>query len=250
MTIRWVTAFLDLPAAVVEDGAGFWGAVTATTPSARRGDREEFRTLVPADGDAHLRVQAVADGPGGVHLDLHVDDVEAAADRAVALGAEVVARPGHIILRSPGGLPFCAVAHHGEATPPRPISHGGATTRVDQVSIDVPAPRFERECAFWAGLTSWELQASRLSEFAALDRPAGIPWRILLQRLGPDDTGASARAHLDVACGTTVEAAISHHRSLGARRGSDGVVWTTMTDPAGMPYCLTQRDPITGRIEP
>lgn len=249
MTIRWVTAFLDLPAAAAESGTGFWGAVAASTPSARRGERGEFRTLLPADGDPCLRVQVVVDGPGGVHLDLHVDDVEVLAARAVELGAEVVARPGHVVLRSPGGLLLCAVGHHGETIPPAPVPLGASATRVDQVSIDVPAPDFDRECRFWAELTGWELRASRLSEFAALERPPGIPWRLLLQRLGPDDAGGAARAHLDVACGPEVDAAIAHHVSLGALRGADGVVWTTMTDPAGLAYCLTRRDPLTGLIE-
>ncbi len=249
MTIRWVTAFLDLPAPAVERGARFWADVTATRPSPLRGERDEFRTLVPDDGDACLRVQTVDDGPGGVHLDLHVDDVDALTARAVELGAEVVARPGHVILRSPAGLLFCAVDDAGERHPPPPVAlDDGTTSRVDQVGIDVPADRFETECAFWSTLTGWELRSSRLSEFAALVRPDGIPWRILLQRLGDDDPGTTARAHLDVACGSAVETVIAHHRSLGATRGTDGVVWTTMTDPTGLPYCLTQRDPVTGLV--
>ncbi len=250
VTIRWVTAFVDLPASTVECGARFWSEVTATRPSPPRGERHEFRTLMPADGDACLRVQAVEDGPGGVHLDLHVDDVDALAATATDLGAEILTRPGHIILRSPGGLLFCAVSHEGERHRPPPVPlDDGTTSRVDQLSIDVPADRFEDECTFWSSLTGWELQLSRLSEFAALVRPADIPWRILLQRLGDDDPGTAVRAHLDVACGPAVEQHIVHHQSLGATRGTDGIVWTTMTDPTGMPYCLTQRDPVSGLIE-
>ena len=66
----------------------FWREVTGSELSPLRGAAGEFATLLPADGDAYLRVQRVADGPGGHHLDLHVDpaltSVEQAVERAVA----------------------------------------------------------------------------------------------------------------------------------------------------------------------
>ncbi|MEM9713887.1 MAG: VOC family protein [Actinomycetota bacterium] len=247
--IRWMTAFVDRPVGTIAAATSFWAAATATRLSPSRGDRDEFRTLVPSDGDPHLRVQAVTDGPGGVHLDLHVADIEVLADRAVGLGASVVARPGHVVLRSPGGLLLCAVGHHGEHRVPEPVSlPDGGTTRVDQVSIDVPGERFDDEIRFWSDLTGWPLRPSRLPEFVALDRPAGFPWRVLLHRLGDDDAGTTVRAHLDVACGASIDAAIDRHQELGAERGRDGVVWTTMTDPTGFEYCLTRRDPETGLL--
>src|SRR4051812_7423425 len=105
--IRWTTAFLDLPPPAFDAGAAFWCATTGSTLSPARGSRGEFATLLPPDGDAYLRVQRLDDGPARVHLDLHVDDVDASAAQALALGATEVAQPGHVVLASPGGFPFC-----------------------------------------------------------------------------------------------------------------------------------------------
>ena len=61
------------------------------SPSMRRmKSRTSFRTLQPAHGDAYLRIQRVRGGPGGCHLDLHVDDAGQGAHRAGELGATVL----------------------------------------------------------------------------------------------------------------------------------------------------------------
>lgn len=83
----WISAFLDHAPGDAEAAEPFWLAVTASTLSPRRGDAAEFVTLVPPDGDDHLRMQRLAAGPRGLHLDLHVDDVRASADRLLAHGA-------------------------------------------------------------------------------------------------------------------------------------------------------------------
>src|SRR6266508_2409213 len=84
MAVRWVTAFLDLPSQLAGPATEFWLAVTGYSLSPRRGKRQEFATLVPAAGDAFLRMQTVWDGPGGCHLDLHVDDPDTGAMHALA----------------------------------------------------------------------------------------------------------------------------------------------------------------------
>ena len=93
--------------------------MTGSGLSPFRGAAGEFATLLPTDGDAYLRVQRVADGSGGHHIDLHVDpalaSVEQAAERAVALGAKLLHREeGLVISSSPGGFMFCLVRWHGE----------------------------------------------------------------------------------------------------------------------------------------
>jgi hypothetical protein len=64
-------------------------------------------TLLPPSGDPYLRVQRVASGSGGQHLDLHVDpalaSVERAAKRAVALGATVLHRELGLVISGPVG---------------------------------------------------------------------------------------------------------------------------------------------------
>ena len=115
------TAFLEFPAETFEQGSVFWQAVTASAVSAPRGAHAEFATLLPAQGDAFLRIQRLHDGPAGCHLDMHADDAPATAAEAERLGAALVgAEDGYVVLRSPGGLSFCVVGHEGEAERPQP----------------------------------------------------------------------------------------------------------------------------------
>ena len=243
--ILWLTAFIDLPPGPAEPAAAFWQAVTGSTLSARRGDRSQFVTLLPASGDAYLRAQTVLSGPGGGHLDLHSGEPEAVADRALSLGAtERFREPGLVVLTSPAGIGFCAVEHDGEAVRPAPVVRAdGTRSLVDQLCLDVPAPEYDRECEFWAALTGWALRSGSRPEFRYLELPAGMPLRLLLQRLDAGPAGV----HLDLACDDVgAEAAV--HTTLCATVWSRRDNWTTMRDPAGLLYCLTRRDPATGRL--
>jgi len=149
--VRWLTVFLDFPAGSFGAGVAFWREVTGSGLSPLRGATGEFATLLPAEGDAYLRVQRVVDGSGGHHLDLHVDpalaSVEQAAERAAALGAQVLHRkPGLVISASPAGFTFCLVSWHGESTVPGPVRLDGAgASRADAFWLDVPAGVFELE---------------------------------------------------------------------------------------------------------
>lgn len=178
--IRWTYAFVDRPMAGFERACAFWTAVTATALSEPRGDRGEFVTLLPETGDACVKAQSVLSGAGGAHLDLAAEDVPALVDRAVRLGAEVVApNDGWAVLRSPAGQLFCAVPWHGESARP-PVVDG---SRLDQVCLDVAPAEFEGEVAFWAALSGWDSSPGSLPEFHVLRPPTGLPVRILLQRL-------------------------------------------------------------------
>ena len=76
--ISWVTAFLDTDQDRAPQVERFWCAVTGSLLSPRRGSREEFVTLLPPDGEAFLKAQTVGQSPpGGMHLDLHTDDIDA-----------------------------------------------------------------------------------------------------------------------------------------------------------------------------
>jgi predicted enzyme related to lactoylglutathione lyase len=248
--ITWATAFLDSTAGDWDRTLAFWQAATASTLSASRGPDHEFVTLVPADGDGFLRAQRVRSGPGGVHLDLHVPDIRAAADAAVRLGAREVAASDHVVLASPGGLAFCCVDAYparrpGPASWPRP---GGGThaSLVDQLAIDVPAEHWDAERAFWAAFTGWSEQPTAPgASLVPLRRPPGLPLRLLLQRL--DEPTGPVRAHLDLAC-TDRPAETDRHAALGARVEAVRERWTVLADPAGRRYCLTDRDPGTGAL--
>lgn len=248
MEIRWLTAFVDLPGQTFDAGVDFWEAVSGTTRSEPRGASGEFATLTPGSGDAHLRVQRADVAEARVHLDLHVDHVGGAVAAATALGGLVSEEfDGWVVMTSPGGFVFCFVGHHGEATVPAPLPQP-VPHRVDQVSIDIPHAMWDTECEFWAELTGWVCHVGSLEEFAVLDRPDGIPMRVLLHRLGQDDAGQAVRAHLDLACGERRAEVAHHHRSLGATHVFDGPHWTTLRDPAGLVYCVTRRDPATAQL--
>ncbi|GAA0804176.1 VOC family protein [Spirilliplanes yamanashiensis] len=243
MSVRWVYAFADRPAEAFGAACEFWTTVTDTRASAPRGDDGEFVTLLPAEGDAFLKAQAVG-GAGGVHLDLAVDDVAAAAAAAHPLGASVVAaHDGWQALRSPGGLPFCLVPWHGEAhRPPVVTGPGGDLSRLDQVCLDVPPPAYDAELAFWSGMTGWPVVPGGRPEFTVVQSPPGQPLRLLVQRLADD---GPIGAHLDIAC-ADVTATRARHEVAGARFARLGHGWTVMRDPAGVLYCLTGRDPGSG----
>ncbi|MET8102938.1 VOC family protein [Streptomyces sp. NPDC005236] len=244
--IRWTHVFVDRPAADLGPALGFWTAVTGTGSSEPRGERGEFVTLQPVEGDAYVKAQGVRDGAGGAHLCLSVEDVPAAVGWALRLGAELVAdHDGWAVLSSPAGQSFCAVPWNGESARP-PVTEGpdGATSRLDQVSIDLAPGVFDAETVFWSELTGWESLPGAFPEFHLVRPPAGLPLRILLQRLG---TERPTSAHLDLAC-SDVDAVRARHEALGATAVGRGARWTVMRDPVGGVYCLTGRDPETGSL--
>ncbi|MFW0783814.1 VOC family protein [Gordonia sp. CPCC 206044] len=250
MQIRWLTAFLDFPAEQFGGEVTFWRAIAGSTVSPPRGNDREFASLVPFNGDPHLRVQRIEHGPGGIHLDLHVDDLSAATLEAISLGATTVRdvpELGYCTLESPGGFPFCLVAWHGEASRSRPVRWPGDTISIiDQVCLDVPAGLFDREVVFWSRLTGWPTEPSSRPELLNLHRDQDLTIGILLQRNGNDDTATSTSGHLDLAC-TSVEDEVARHEDWGARVVERFERWTVMSDPVGRRYCITDRNPRTGR---
>ncbi|MFC4506473.1 MULTISPECIES: VOC family protein [Streptomyces] len=242
--VRWTYAFVDRPAEHFERACAFWAAVTDTRLSGLRGDRDEFVTLLPDTprADACVKVQGVDSGPGGAHTDFAVDDVSDFAKSALALGAGLVAEHDtYVVLRSPAGHPFCAVPWQGETVRP-PVVDG---SRLDQVCLDVPPSAYDAEVAFWSGLLpGWQSLAGSLPEFHVVRPPAGLPVRLLLQRLGEERPAA---AHLDLAC-ADIGATRARHERLGARWVATASHWTVMRDPTDGVYCLTGRDPETGGL--
>jgi hypothetical protein len=267
VSIRWVTAFLDFPAASFGPGVAFWRAVTGYGRSAARGADAEFATLLPPSGDAYLRVQRTAEGPGGCHLDLHIDagaeSLDAVAGRARAAGAVIRnTEPGLVVAESPGGFPFCLTGWNGERAVPPPLTAEAAaevaagvaasgaadragavsgSSRVDTVCLDAPAGDFERELAFWAALTGGGTRPAPVPGYAYLTGTANWPVRLLLQRRDSAAPGDRVRAHADFGCTDT--GALERHVSLGARVTTALRYWTVLTDPGSREYCLVNRDP-------
>ncbi|WP_280510526.1 VOC family protein [Nocardia farcinica] len=242
--IRWVWAFLDRPAARFDACVRFWSTITGTTPSARRGEHEEFLTLLPDPAHfaaAGIKMQSVS-GLGGTHLDFDVDDIPAEVRRALGLGAELVANhPDYAVLRSPRGQTFCLTpAGRAQGRPaPAFTAPDGTRSRLDQVCLDIGADDHPRETRFWRELTGWEFSHGRLPEFSRLRPPAPMPVQLLLQRLGEN---RATQAHIDLAS-ADIAATAAWHETLGATVVERFEHWIVLLDPADVAYCVTGRDP-------
>jgi len=242
VTPTWISAFLDFAPRDFERGVVFWAEVTGYDVSSPRGDDEEFATLVPRVGDDYLRVQQLRTGRSRLHLDLHVDDPRASADRAVTLGAVEVAAPaehGYVVVTSPAGLTLCFVSHGGGRRPPAADWGAGSRSCVDQVCLDIAPSVYDAECAFWEQVTGWTSEPARLPQFRRLHGPDSFALRFLLQRT--DDEGPVG-AHLDLAASDR-EAETARHERLGATVERTEEFWTVLRDPAGSAYCITHREP-------
>jgi hypothetical protein len=242
VNVVWAWAFLDLAEDGFDEQLEFWRHVTRTAVSPWRGERRQFATLLPVEGDPWVKVQRVG-GPGGVHVDLEVTGpLPQARDEAVGLGAEVVAELDDVVVcRSPGGFPFCLAVGAG---PSRQVREGQPSL-LDQVCLDIPAGRYAAELAFWTRLTGWPSPGPEPggSGLLPLTRPGGIPLRLLTQRLGEDD--GVVTAHVDLAC-LDRGARTQEHVDHGARVESVHEGWTVLRAPGGARYCLTERNPRTG----
>ncbi len=241
MEIVWLQAVIDLPSERFEVAADFWTAVSATRRGDVHPDHPEFMHLVPAKGDMTLELQRIDDGSPSVHLDLVVRDIPAWTRRATACGADLLAEPGHAVLTTPGGVPFCIVPAGGESLLPAPIDPA-VPHAVDQICLDVPHGSFDAEVAFWSDFTGWPANPPSLPEFRSFAQPEHLPLRLLVQRLGDDDPGPP-RAHLDISSAGHVDVVVTRHVDLGATVSGRFEHWTALTDPAGLPYCVTARLP-------
>ncbi len=237
MPTLWL--FLDVPEPHWQTGRNFWAAVTGTRLSPLRGENGQFATLEPTNGDPWVKLQAV-EGPGGVHLDLDTADRACAVARAADAGATTAWTYHDVVVdRSPGGLLLC---HTLLDSPLQRQRSGGAL--LDQVCLDVPAPLWEREVAFWETLLGSPARSGRLPQFALIGDPDALP-RVLLQRLDSGD--GPVRAHPDLAVSDRASET-SRHLGLGAEVETVTPLWTVLRAPYGQRYCLTDRDPITGSL--
>ncbi|MGK2948578.1 MAG: VOC family protein [Acidimicrobiales bacterium] len=250
MSVRWLTMFIDRPAATFDVAADFWQQVTGTTRSPTRGEDGQFATLLPTEGDAHVRVQRIGEGAGGTHLDVHTDDRPQLVARAVELGAAVVSDgdPDVTVLASPTGYPWCVVGWDGGTTPSVPhVGPAGAPSRLDQICLDIGPDGFDAEVRFWTTLLDWPVTHSKVRpEFASAPRPDGLPMRLLFQRL--EGGVGPTTGHLDVAAGWEGDAVIADHVAAGAEVEARETYWTVLRDPSGHRYCVTLRDPVLGVV--
>ncbi len=247
----WVDAFLDVPAAQAARVRAFWSAVTGWPESPARGDRGQFRSLVPPAGRPCLRVQELEEGPR-VHVDLMSGAQAADGQRLEALGAQRVMTVGEMpILRSPGSQVLCLVPDD-EPRPPVPRREraatwpGGHRSRVTHVCLDVPGEVYDEELAFWTAATGWSASPASRPEYAFLTPPGfgaddAPALRLLLQRL--DGVREQARAHLDIGA-DDIGAEVDRLLALGAVDEGPVATWHVLRDPVvGLPFCVTDQRP-------
>jgi hypothetical protein len=240
--VTWVHAFVDVPAELADAAGTFWSAVTGWPAGQPWRGHPEFRSLEPPAGTSYLHVQTIG-GPPRVHLDLLGDP-----DRDTARLQELGATPGYRgdgwqVMSSPAGLPFCVCGEPGPHLRPGSAAWPpGHRSRIVQLSVDVPADRYDAELAFWTAATGWDGEPVRSPEFSRLVHRATSPLALLVQRLGADDPGTRARAHLDLGA-DDVAAEVARVQALGARLLPPGDGFVVLEDPAGLPFCVTANAP-------
>ena len=242
LPITWMHAFVDVPAEHVDRARAFWSKVTGWPVGDPWPGHPEFASLAPPDGAPYLHVQTIG-GPPRVHLDL-VGDPDRDTDRLERLGATRGARhEAWQVMSSPSGLPFCVCDEQWPHRRPGATAWpDGHRSRLVQLCVDVPADRYDIELAFWRAATGWADEEVDAPEFHRLVHRSESPLQLLVQRLGRDDGGQHARAHLDL--GTDdLDAEVARVRSLGANVlwANDGFI--ALRDPLGLAFCVTGNDP-------
>ncbi|WIM93418.1 VOC family protein [Actinoplanes oblitus] len=151
------------------------------------------------------------DRPQQFHLDLRLGDPRATAERAIRLGARLLADvPGAITLVDPAGHPFDLCA---------------ADTTVP-FTVTVDAPDAGALASFYAGLLGEVPAILRFQQVTGYQAPR---W---------PDPAHPQQAHLDL---LTTDLAVAQARAiaLGARSLDAGAEhFKVFADPAGHPFCL------------
>jgi catechol-2,3-dioxygenase len=167
--------------------------------------------------------------PQQVHLDLFVDGHEAAAQRAVELGAtRLAAGPTWITLADPAGHPFDLCQRDGV----------GPAMELFAVTLD--APDGAALAHFYADLLELEVTYEG-PEGALVSGPTSVMVQQISDYNPPQwpDPSRPQQAHLDIQV-DDLDAGEQRALSLGATRlDGGGATFRVFADPAGHPFCLT-----------
>ncbi|CAA9292178.1 MAG: hypothetical protein AVDCRST_MAG61-359 [uncultured Friedmanniella sp.] len=237
----WLHVVLAVPGA--GPTARFWSAALGWSLGEPWPGHPERRSFVPPHGDPYVHLQQIGSEPTA-HLELEVAELDAAAARMVALGAEPAPQtPEGPTLRSPGGLTFRLVPQHPRRRPDPVTGPSGSRRRLVQVCLDLPPQHVDAEVTFWRAALPWREVGLDGPEFLGrLVPPTGEPLQVLLQQLGPDDGGRTTRLHLDLGS-DDVDADVALVTSLGAEELHRGDGFVALRDPAGAAFCVTANAP-------
>ena len=194
----------------------------------RAGDGQEIAFQLAPD---HVAPQWPGqEHPQQFHLDLLVDGYEAAAERAIGLGATRLADgPTWVTLADPAGHPFDLCQKDGI----------GPVMGLFAVTID--APEALALARFYAGLLGMEVTYEG-PEGALIARDGKSVMFQQVSGYNPPqwpDPAHPQQAHLDIIV-DDLDAGEARARELGASRlNGGGERFRVFADPAGHPFCLT-----------
>jgi catechol 2,3-dioxygenase-like lactoylglutathione lyase family enzyme len=236
MTVTGRLELVALDAPDIDQLASFytrltgWETVSADSDwiTVRTADGQEIAFQLAPD---HVPPQWPGqDRPQQVHLDIQVADHEAAAQRAVELGATRLADgPNWITLADPAGHPFDLCRSDGV----------GPVMALFAVTIDAPAAA--ELARFYADLMGMEL---------TYDGPEGAlitggGRSVMFQQINDynppkwPDPSRPQQAHLDIEV-DDLDAGEARALELGATRlDGGGDTFRVFADPIGHPFCLT-----------
>jgi catechol 2,3-dioxygenase-like lactoylglutathione lyase family enzyme len=168
--------------------------------------------------------------PQQVHLDLLTDAPEAAAERAVALGATRLADgPSWITLADPAGHPFDLCQRDGV----------GPVMGLFAVTID--APDAAGLARFYADLMGMEVSYEGPEGALITGGGKSVMFQQISEYTAPrwPDPAHPQQAHLDILV-DDLDSGEARARELGAARlDGEGEGFRVFADPAGHPFCLT-----------
>jgi predicted enzyme related to lactoylglutathione lyase len=169
------------------------------------------------------------DRPQQMHLDLQVDGIEAAAERAVALGAtRLGAGSTWITLADPAGHPFDLCQKDGHTGP------------MALFAATIDAPDATGLARFYAALMDMELTYEGPEGAMISGGEQSLMFQQVENYTPPrwPDPAHPQQAHLDIKV-DDIAAGEARALELGATRIGDGTdTFTVFADPAGHPFCI------------
>ncbi len=238
MTVTGRLELVALDATDVATLASFYAELTGWKPVRDVGDWITLR----ADDGQEVAFQQVAEHlppqwpgqerPQQLHLDLFVDGHEAAAKRAVKLGATRLADGATwITLADPAGHPFDLCQRDGAGPQPQlfavtydaPDASALAHFYAEILGMDVTYDGPEGSLASGGGKS---LMFQQISDYTPPQWP---------------DPAHPQQGHLDIIVDDLdhLKAVAARAQELGATKLVEGDSWTTMADPAGHTFDLT-----------
>jgi predicted enzyme related to lactoylglutathione lyase len=225
-----------LDARDIEKLASFYAQLTGWHIADKADDWITLRTAGGQEVAFQLAPDHVApqwpgqDHPQQFHLDLQVDGTEAAAERAIRLGAtRLAAGPTWITLADPAGHPFDLCQQDGI----------GSVMGLFAATID--APDASALARFYADLLGWEVTYDGAEGALISGDGQNVMFQQISDYTAPQwpDPAYPQQAHLDIDV-DNLDASETRVLELGATRlPGGGDSYRVFADPASHPFCLS-----------